>query len=255
MATPEAILIDNLKQSLKTAHQYLILGNGIALFLLILVIQDWRGTGEAAIITLPQIGLRAERSIVELVAGVAYFVLGYMAYLAVSRIIRIKWRLRYWPELRKAALTYPSIPTINTGMRIGAVLFPALMFFAALLIIFVPQIKKHGSDWVFVMMLIVLLASTPHILIMQLLRYPLVEITYKITEECIVSLKAEGIEQLKRKAITEEVLEKLSSMIGKEYLNKPEFLNALEKTIGKKQAEEVMRLIPGYICEEDRIED
>ena len=78
---------------------------------------------------------------------------------------------------------------------------------------------------------------------------------YKITEECLDSLKAQGIEQLKQKAITEGVLEKLRSMIGKEYQNKPAFLDALGKTIGKKPAEEVMRLIPSYICEEDRIED
>src|SRR5580765_2336720 len=191
MLTPETILIDNLKEALKTAHQYLIWGNGIALFLLILVFQDWRGTGEAALINLPQIGLRAERSIVELIAGVAYFVFGYMAYLAVSRIIRIKRRLRSWPELRKAALTYPSIPTINTGMRLGAVLFPAVMFFVALLIVFLPQIKRNGSDWVFIMLFLVFLASVPHILIMQLLRYPLVETTYKISQECIDRLSAQ----------------------------------------------------------------
>lgn len=242
---PQDILVDNLKEALKAAHQYIIWGTGIALFLLVLVIQDWRGTGVAAIIKLPAIGVDAERSLVELIASVACFISGYMAYLAVERVSRIRVRLRAWPEIRKAALTYPSIPTINSGMRIAAVLLPALLFSAALMIILVPLFKEKGT---FIIPAgITLILNSPYILIAQLLRYPLGETSYQLTKLSLCSLKEEDLPG--------DILEKLKQIGDREYKNRPMFLKALGETIGGKQADKHKSLILRHACVEEMMED
>lgn len=244
---PEDILVENLKAALRQAHQYIIWATGTALFLLILVFQDVRGTGVAAAIKLPAIGVDAGRSTVELISAVACFVLGYMAYLAVYRIKRIMWRLRYWPEIRKAALTFPSIPTINSGaVRMGAVILPALLFFAALICIFLPQIKKDPSNAIIVGSFALALNSPYILLAVLLLRYPLGEVTYQINQLTLGRLKDEGVPA--------QVLEKLKDLT-KEYPNRQMFLKAVGETIGKVQLDKYRREILRHSCDEEAIED
>lgn len=245
---PEDILVENLKAALRAAHQYIIWGTGTALFLLILVFQDWRGTGVAAAIKLPAIGVDAGRSTVELIAAVGCFLLGYMAYLAVYRIKRIKWRLRYWPEIRKAALTFPSIPTINSGaMRIGAVILPAMLFFTALIFIFLPQIKEDTTNAIIVISFALGMSSPYILLAVLLLRYPIGEVTYQVTKL--------SLDRLKQEDVPAEVLEKLKEMTDIEYPNRPMFLKALVKTMGGLKADKYKREILHHSCDEEAIED
>ena len=247
MAAPEDILVDNLKEALREAHKYIVLGTGVALFLLILSIQDLRGTGTVSPVEIPIVKISAERSLTELISVAIYFISGYMAYLAVSRIERIKVRLHSWPEIRKAALTYPSIPTINiTWARMGAAILPALLFSAALLVIFIPRLKDV-KDSLLPIIFFVLALSSPYILLIQLLRYPLGETSYKITKTSLDNLKEEGVPP--------DVLDQLSMIVDAEYTNKPLFLKALKNKIGRKQTDKFRRNILRHASSEEHIED
>lgn len=245
---PEDILVENLRAALKAAHHYIIWGTGTALFLLLLVFQDWQGTNVAAAVKLPAIGVDAGRSSVKLIAGVACFLLSYMAYLAVYRIKRINWRLRFWPEIRKAALTFPSIPTINSGaVRLGSVILPALLFFAALLLIFLPQVKADKSNAIIVIFFAFGLNLPYFLIAVLLLRYPLGEVTYQVSKLSLSKLAKENVPA--------EVLEKLAAIAGKEYPNRPMFIKALKETLSGVPVDKHRRVILHYCCDEEAIED
>lgn len=242
----EDILVDNLKEALKSSHNYIVLGTSTALFLLILVIQELQGTVINADVKVPLIELSTGRSMAKLTAVVACFISGYMAYLAVSRIHRIRWRLRAWQDIRKAALTFPSIPTTNMAfVRVGAILLPALLYSAALVIIFRPWLKD--KDMLVPAIFLILMLNLPYILLIQQLIHPLGETNYKLTKESLETLKKEGV--------SEEILEKLKAMIDEDYKNRPRFLNALSEKVGEIKDSKTRRLILNCASDEEGIED
>ena len=242
MATAQDILADNLKEATKEAHRHIVFGTSTSLFLLLLVIQDWWGSGENTI-KVPFIDVSASRALVEALAGSAYFISGYLAYLSVSRARRIMHRLHAAP-IREAVLTYPSIPTIVImGIRIAAIALPALIFLAST-VPFLFMIK--GDKWQ-ALLLIIFIASTPWILLIQQLRYPLSQIRYRLTEQSLKTLRASGVR--------DDLVNKLQALQDKEYPNRDEFLHSLHKTVGSISSVKVTRLILTCACEEEGIED
>ena len=242
MATAEDILADCLKEATKEAHRQIVFGTSTSLFLLLLVIQDWWGSGEKTI-KVPFIDVSASRALVEAIAGSAYCISGYLAYLAISRARRIMRRLHAAPEVREAVLMYPSIPTIVlTGTRIAAIALPVLIFLAST-VPFLFMIK--GDTWQ-ALLFIILVASTPWILLIKQLRYPLSEIKYRLSEQALKALPAKGV--------PDDIVNKLQALQDKEFPNRDEFLDALHKTVGSISAK-VTRLILTCACEEEGIED
>jgi hypothetical protein len=243
MAVAEDILADNLKEAIKDAHRQIVFGLSTSLFLLLLVIQDRWGNGDKTI-KVPFIDVNAERAVVQAIAGAAYFVSGYLAYLAVARARRIMGRLQASPQLREAVLMYPAIPTIIiTGTRMAAIALPALLFFAST-IPFLFTLKGGGWRGLLLGMLI---ASTPWILLVRELRYPLSVITYRLTEHSLKQLRAGGA--------PEGVVKGLEAILDKEYPNREQFLDALQRAVGKPQPPKLTRFILAVACDEEGLEN
>jgi hypothetical protein len=243
MATADDILADSLKEATRQAHRHIVFGTSAALFLLLLAVQDWWGGGEKSI-KVPFVDVSASRALAEAIAGVAYFISGYLAYLAVSRARRIMRRLDTAPDLREAVLMYPSIPTIViTGARIAALILPVLIFLAST----IPFLFMLTGDLWQALLVIIGLANTPWILLIQQLRYPLSRVRYRLT--------AQGLDRLKAGGVQDDLLTRLKSLQDTEYPNRDEFLRALQKTVGSISSGKVRRFILVCACEEDGIED
>jgi hypothetical protein len=221
MATAEDILADGLKEATREAHRHIVFGTSASLFLLLLAVQDWWGSGEKSI-KVPFIDVSASRALAQAIAGVAYFISGYLAYLAVSRARRIMRRLDTAPDVREAVLMYPSITTVPFLFMVKGDLWQALL-------------------------LIIFLANTPWILLIQQLRYPLSRIRYRLTAEALDRLKAGGVQ--------DDLLTRLKALQDTEYPNRDEFLHALQKTVGSISSGKVRRFILVCACEEEGIED
>ena len=245
MAAPEEILADNLKEALKEAQKRIVFGTGAALFLLLLVVQDWWREDGVKTIDVPIVGVSADRTLAGILAAVAYFISGYLASLAVGRAQRIIRRLDTLPQLREAVLMYPSIPTIITTVkRIAALFLPILIFIASsVLVLFMARDKDIG--WA--LLVITFLLSSPYILLIQQLRYPLSEVKYKLTEKSLKDLQDEGVK--------DEVMKKLKVLKDKEYPNRDRFLDALQGAVGKGQPPPITRLILAKACEEEGLEN
>lgn len=263
MAAPEDILTDNLREALREAHKRIVFGTGAALFLLLLAVQDWQSGSASQAITVPVVGVDADRTMAKIIAAVAYFIAGYLAYLAISRARRIKRRLDSSPKLREAALMYPSIPTIiHTGPRIWALSLPILIFLAATApSLFMLEEVEHG----FLLFFVILALSTPYVLLIIELRYPLSEVKYKLTEKSLKQLGQDGVRAA--------VLNKLGAIQDKEYLNRDLFQKALTAAVKKEQPTpeggeptaaavgkvqptlQEERLILAWACEEPGLED
>jgi len=243
MANQDDILADNLKEALRQAHKHIVFGTSASLFLMLLVIQDWWESGEKNI-KIPLIDVSAPSWLAEAIACAAYFVSGYLAYLAVTRARRIMGRLRFLPQIREAVLMYPSIPTIIiTGTRIAAIALPVLIFLTST----VPFLfTMTGDSWQGLLLFIFILC-TPWVLLIQQLRYPLSEIKYKLTERSFQQLLAGGV--------PDDVLTKLQVIRDKEYPNRDQFLDALQRAAGKAQLTRITGLILTHACEEEGIEN
>ena len=223
MKTGADILVENLKEALKTSHQYILWATWMSLFLFALVFR--KGFTEtklsSGIEPVEVFGIKADSTLAETFAIIAITTFGLMAYLSVSRIQRIKYMLASEPGMLKAALTFPSIPTIHsTGGRILAVLVPSLLFVASLSIIFVPKLFDDDPSYhpvgVFV---IILLLNTPYIILAFTLRDSLISLRYLITPNDLITLQQE---------ITQDSLNKLRDIAEKEHPNKMEFIRALQ---------------------------
>jgi hypothetical protein len=243
MADPEDILADNLKEAIKDAHRHIVFGIGTSLFLLLLVIQDRWGSADKTI-KVPFVDVNAERAIVQAIAGAAYFISGYLAYLGVLRARRIMGRLQTSPQLREAALMYPAIPTIIiSGTRIAAIVLPAVLFLAST----APFLFTLKDDRWQALLFVMILASAPWILLVQQLRYPLSEITYKLTTQSLARLEKAGVE--------ESVVKRLKPLVDQEYPNREQFLDALQKIVAQKLSPRVTRLIRIVACDEEGLEN
>jgi hypothetical protein len=245
VATHEDILADTLKEAVKEAHSRIVFGIGAALFLLLLVIPDWAGKGEKDI-KVPLIDVSADRVLVEILAGVAVFISGYMAYIAVSRTRRIMRRLSSVPHLREAVLLYPSIPTIILPLaRLSAVALPPLLLLSAT----VPAMfmAPQGSEKVSGLIFVTLILNVPYILLMRQLWYPLGEVKY--------TLNALSFDNLAKDGVPAEVLEKLRPLEGKVYPNRDRFLAALRREAGEVKPVKVLRWILLSASEEEEFED
>lgn len=243
MAAPEDILADNLREAIKEAHRHIVFGTSTSLFLLLLVLQDRWGSADKTV-NVPFIAVSADRAIVQAIAGAAYFVSGYLAYLAIARARRIMGRLQASPQLREAVLMYPAIPTIIlTGARIAAVVLPALLFLAST----IPFLFTGTAGTRQALLFMMVIVSTPWVLLVQQLRYPLSEITYKLTEDSLKQLGARGVPV--------DVVSGLEAIRGKEYPNREQFLAALQKAVGTAPPPRMTRLILAVACDEEGLEN
>ncbi len=223
MKTGTDILVENLKEALKTSHQYILWATWTSLFLFALVFRKGftETKASAGIEPVEVFGIKADSTLAETFAIIAITTFGLMAYLSVSRIQRIKYMLAAEREMLKAALTFPSIPTIHsTGGRILAVLVPCLLFVASLSIILVPKLFDDDPSYhpVGVFVTIILL-NVPYIILAVTLRESLISLRYLITAKDLVTLQPE---------ITQESLNKLKDLAEKEHPNKMEFVRALQ---------------------------
>ena len=194
----------------------------------------WRKT-----IKVPFVEVKADRKLAEVIAVVAYFISGYLAYLSVSRARRIMLRLSSSPQLRDAVLMYPSIPTfIMTGTRIAAISLPILILLASTVPFF---FMMPANDWRGLLFMTLLL-STPWFALINELRHPLSEIKYKLSEQSLKQLRDSGVD--------DEVVSKLQSIQDKEYSNRDKFLDAMQVAVGKGRPVEMTKRILPIACEE-----
>ena len=243
MATPQDILADNLREAIKRTQTHITFATAAALFLLLLVVHDWTKVAKSTI-TVPIIRVETDRFFAEVLAAVTYFISGYLAYFSISRAKLIMGRLQSAPEVREAALMYPSIPTIiRTDMRITALLVPVLLFLAST----VPFFFLTGGDKWQGLLLVIVLFSSPYVFLIQKLRYPLGVIKYKLTEHAMGDLRAS--------ALSKALVSKLETLQDKEYSNRDLFLQALEELVGKIEPPSHRRFILICACDEEAIEN
>ena len=248
MKTEASILVENLKEALKTSHQYILWATWMSLFLFALVFRKGFTETKASLGIEPVevFGIEADSTLAETFAIIAITTLGLMAYLSVSRIQRIKYMLAAEPGTLKAALTFPSIPTIHsTGGRILALLAPCLLFVASLSMIFVPKLFDDDPSYhpvgVFVT---ILLLNAPYIILAITLRHSLISLRYLITTKDIVTLRPQ---------ITEDSLNKLKDITEKEYPDETDFIRALQNAKIKNERDRA-RIIR-QACEHPFFED
>jgi hypothetical protein len=241
MANKEDILAENLKHAIAQCHRQIVFGTAAALFLLLLVIPEWRGA-RGTPIKIPILDLETERVLAEILAAVAFFISGYLAYIAIGRAQRIMERLGKQPEIREAVLLYPSIPTmIDSGMRLTAVLLPLLLFLIATVPFFFFAGSKREGLFVVIMMM-----SGPSILLAIRLWEPLSHIKYELTER--------AFEQLRQGGMAKELVASIDAMRDRAFRNRDQFRKALYAANKKLQPKEI-RMISGYACEEAWLED
>jgi hypothetical protein len=129
--SPEDILVENLKESLRATHRYIVSGAASSLFILLQALQHLEQP-ESDIetpVTIPIVGISAKPGIAVLIALVIYFLSAFLANFSIDRAQQLVKKLLSCPDMVIAALTYPSLPTIqNPFTRVGAALSPALIF-------------------------------------------------------------------------------------------------------------------------------
>jgi len=157
MTEPKDILISNLKEAFNQLQRYMVFGLGTSLFLLILAgTEPGRLNGDSLGIKLPGEFFPVPVSVSVAVSVVvsAYWIVGWLATIGVSRANHIVEGLRDAPELLEAALTYPSIPTMKVhGPRIGLAFIPALFVGLAA---FISGHRPHSFIEVFALIMLLL---------------------------------------------------------------------------------------------------
>lgn len=248
MKTGADILVENLKEALKTCHQYILWATWMSLFLFALLFRKGFTEAKASsgLEPVEVFGIRTDGTLAEIFAIIAITTFGLMAYLSVSRIQRIKYMLASEPAMLKAALTFPSIPTIHsTGGRMLALLMPCLLFIASLSIIFIPKLFDDDPNYHPVgVIFIILLLNAPYIILAITLRDSLISLRYLITAKDLVTLRPE---------ITEDSFNKLKDIAEKEHPNKTEFIRALQNAKIKNERDRVK--IIKHACEHPFFED
>lgn len=145
MANHTDILIENLKETLKSAQTYLVTGNGAALFLLLLATQGKlaKGTPEQDV-SIPFVGLSAPTFSAAFIALAIYLLSGMLVLGCLAHSKRIQERLSAdcsGRALLDAVLTYPSLLTMSLRVQMGAALLPACLGACALLLAYYDS---HG---------------------------------------------------------------------------------------------------------------
>lgn len=109
------ILGKNLTETLRQLQRYMVLGLGTAVFALMLAASQPAFLDSSDTVELPSqfLPLPVSLRIGIVFALAAYWVAGFLAVMMLSRTKQIIKLLDDSPELVKALLTYPSIPTIN----------------------------------------------------------------------------------------------------------------------------------------------
>jgi hypothetical protein len=137
----EKIMVDNLKETLKSAQTYLLIGNGAALFLLILATQGRLSRPQEENINIPFVGLSAPTYSAAFVALVIYTLSGILVLILYRGARRIAAKLRESKTrgLLNAVLTYPSLLGSSKTMGVGSTLVAALLGIGALTVSFFPR--------------------------------------------------------------------------------------------------------------------
>ena len=118
MPEPKDILADNLKETLKAAEKYFLLGSVSALLILLLAGQGQLAVGaDEQKVNVPFVGLSSTQFGAALVSLVIYILSGWKVFGAIRHIEQIKDKLTELKqeELLNAALTYPSM--LATGKK------------------------------------------------------------------------------------------------------------------------------------------
>lgn len=120
----EKVLIDNLKETLKSAQTYLLTGMVAALFLLLLALQGRFNQPNEETVGVPFVGLSAPAITAAFIALAIYVLSGIIVLILDSSCRRIEEKLRQSKTdgLLDAVLTYPSLIRPSKLMGVGAAL-------------------------------------------------------------------------------------------------------------------------------------
>ena len=143
----EKILIDNLKEALKSAQTYLLTGIGVMLFLLLLVIQGRFNQPNDENVVMPIVGLSAPTGAAAFIALGIYLLAGGIVLVLNSTCQRIEEKLRQSKTegLLDAVLTYPSLIRTSRLTGVGASLMTFLLGTAALFASWYPRGRHFSS--------------------------------------------------------------------------------------------------------------
>ena len=147
MNETEKILVDNLKETLKSSQMYLVTGMGAALFLLILVIQGHFSRPNEDTVAVPFVDLSAPSSAAAFIALGLYIISGVIVLALHSNCLRIEAKLRKSQTvgLLEAVLTYPSMIRTSKLIGVGAALMTFLLGAVALFASWYPRQQLSSS--------------------------------------------------------------------------------------------------------------
>jgi hypothetical protein len=131
----EKLLIDNLKETLKSAQTYLLAGTVAALFLLLLALQGRFNQPNEDTVGVPFVGLSAPAITAAFIALAIYVLSGTVVLMLDGSCRRIEEKLRHSKTdgLLDAVLTYPSLIRTSRLMGVGAALMTFLIGTSALI--------------------------------------------------------------------------------------------------------------------------
>ena len=143
----EKILVDNLKDTLKSAQTFLLTGMGAALFLLLLAIQGRFNQPNEATVGVPFAGLNAPTSAAAFIALGLYLLSGVIVLVLNGNCRRIEERLRKSKTegLLDAVLTYSSLIRTSKLIGVGAALIAFLLGTGALFASWYPRVPVSSS--------------------------------------------------------------------------------------------------------------
>ncbi len=147
MEDDEEILIDNLKETLKSAQLYLLTGMGVALFLLLLSIQGRFNQPSEEKIGMPFVGLSARTGEAAFIVLGIHFLSAVIVLVLNSNCQRIEEKLRQSKTkgLLDAVLTYPSLIRTSRFIGVGAALITFLLGTSAFFASWYPRSEVFGS--------------------------------------------------------------------------------------------------------------
>ena len=130
----EKLLIDNLKETLKSAQTYLLAGTVAALFLLLLALQGRFNQPNEETVGVPFVGVSAPAITAAFIALAIYVLSGIIVLILESSCRRIEEKLRQSKTdgLLEAVLTYPSLIRPSRVMGVGAAFMTFLIGTSAL---------------------------------------------------------------------------------------------------------------------------
>ena len=139
MANRTDILVENLRETLKAAHTYLLTGYGAALFLLLLAMQGKLApSAKEEELNIPFVGLSAPTFSAALVAFAICVLSGCVAlrFFLHSNNMEKQFIDPDTKELPDAILTYPSLLTLRSWTSVLAALGPGILLTGALTLAF-----------------------------------------------------------------------------------------------------------------------